>query len=140
MLTNFPDQYCSNLTDLRRRFLYMVPVQKYLHHHCEFKKKIKNSVSYMHQLKLFLLQTYPKLQYPGPTGQHRTCCNHDGNTMRKIMRNKPQVSSAIIIHSPLQISWNDLLYQGQTADVSIIRAKTGTFRIETLGPEFIKLF
>jgi hypothetical protein len=52
--------------------------------------------------------------------------------MRKIMGNKPQVSSAIIIHSPLQISWNDLLHQGQTADVSIIRAKTGTFSIETL--------
>jgi hypothetical protein len=32
---------------------------------------------------------------------------HEGNTMRKIMGNKPQVSSAIIIHS---------LYQGQTAD------------------------
>jgi hypothetical protein len=61
---------------------------------------------------------------------------HEGNTMRKIMGNKPQVSlaisSAIIIHSPLQISWNDLLHQGQTADVSIIRAKTGTFSIETL--------
>jgi hypothetical protein len=52
--------------------------------------------------------------------------------MRKIMGNKPQVSSAIIIHSPLKISWNDLLHQGQTADVSIIRAKTGTFSIETL--------
>jgi hypothetical protein len=53
--------------------------------------------------------------------------------MRKIMGNKQQVSSAIIIHSPLQISWNHLLYQGhQTADVSIIRAKTGTFSIETL--------
>jgi hypothetical protein len=52
--------------------------------------------------------------------------------MRKIMGNKPQVSSAISIHSPLQISWNDLLRQGQTADVSIIRAKTGTFSIETL--------
>jgi hypothetical protein len=50
--------------------------------------------------------------------------------MRKIMGNKPQVSSAIIIHS-LQIPWNDLLYQGQTVDVSIIRAKTGTFSIET---------
>jgi hypothetical protein len=51
--------------------------------------------------------------------------------MRKIMGNKPQVSSAIIIHSPL--SWNDLLHQGQTADVSIlIRAKTGTLSIETL--------
>jgi hypothetical protein len=48
------------------------------------------------------------------------------------MGNKPQVSSAIIIHSTLQIAWNDLLYQGQTADVSIIRAKTGTFSIETL--------
>jgi hypothetical protein len=48
---------------------------------------------------------------------------HEGNTMQKIMGNKPQVSSAIIIHSPLQISWNDLLHQGQTADVSIIRAK-----------------
>jgi hypothetical protein len=48
------------------------------------------------------------------------------------MRNKPQISSAIIIHSPLQIPWNDLLYQAQTADVSIIRAKTGTFSIETL--------
>jgi hypothetical protein len=48
------------------------------------------------------------------------------------MGNKPQVSSAIIIHSPLQISWNDLMYQDQTADVSIIRAKTGTFSIETL--------
>jgi hypothetical protein len=35
---------------------------------------------------------------------------HEGNTMRKIMGNKPQVSSAIIIHSPLQISLNDLLY------------------------------
>jgi hypothetical protein len=52
--------------------------------------------------------------------------------MRKIMGNKPQVSSARIIHSPLQISWNDLLYQGQTADVSIIRAKTGTFSLEIL--------
>jgi hypothetical protein len=52
--------------------------------------------------------------------------------MRKIMGNKPQVSSAIIIYSPLQIAWNDLLHQGQTADVSIIRAKTGTFSIETL--------
>jgi hypothetical protein len=52
--------------------------------------------------------------------------------MRKIMGNKPQVSSAIIIHSPLQIPRNDLLYQGQTADVSIIRAKTGTFSIEPL--------
>jgi hypothetical protein len=52
--------------------------------------------------------------------------------MRKIMGNKPQVSSAIIFHSPLQIPWNDLLYQGQTADVSKIRAKTGTFSIETL--------
>jgi predicted amidohydrolase len=29
-------------------------------------------------------------------------------------------------------SWNDLLHQGQTADVSIIRAKTGSFSIETL--------
>jgi hypothetical protein len=48
------------------------------------------------------------------------------------MGNKPQVNSAIIIHSPLQISWKDLLHQGQTADVSIIRAKTGTFSIETL--------
>jgi hypothetical protein len=57
---------------------------------------------------------------------------HEGNTMRKIMGNKPQVSSAIIIHSPLQISWNDLLHRGQTADVSIIRAKTRTFSIETL--------
>jgi hypothetical protein len=57
---------------------------------------------------------------------------HEGNTMRKIMGNKPQVSSAIIIHSPLHISWNDLLHQGQTAGVSIIRAKTGTFSIETL--------
>jgi hypothetical protein len=57
---------------------------------------------------------------------------HEGNTMRKIMRNKPQVSSAIIIHSPLQISWSDLLHQDHTADVSIIRAKTGTFSIETL--------
>jgi hypothetical protein len=36
------------------------------------------------------------------------------------------------LHSPLQISWNDLLHQGQTADVSIIRDKTGTFSIETL--------
>jgi hypothetical protein len=52
--------------------------------------------------------------------------------MRKIMGNKPLVGSAIIIHSPLQISWNDLLHQGQTADVSIIRAKTGTC-IETLS-------
>jgi hypothetical protein len=52
--------------------------------------------------------------------------------MRKIMGNKPQVSSAIIIHSPLQISWNDLLHQGQTADVSIFRAKTGTFSIDAL--------
>jgi hypothetical protein len=58
--------------------------------------------------------------------------SHEGNTTRKIMGNKPQVSSAIIIHRHLQISWNDLLYQGQTADVSIIRAKTGTFSIETL--------
>jgi hypothetical protein len=57
---------------------------------------------------------------------------HEGNTMRKIMGNKPQLTLAIIIHSPLQISWNDLLHQGQTADVSIIRAKTGTFSIETL--------
>jgi hypothetical protein len=54
--------------------------------------------------------------------------SHEGNTMRKIIGNKPQVSSAIIIH----ISWNDLMYQGQTADVSTIRAKTGTFSIETL--------
>jgi hypothetical protein len=53
--------------------------------------------------------------------------------MRKIMGNKPQVSSAIIIHSPLQISWNDLLYQGQTADVSIIRAKTGTDKSTEIG-------
>jgi hypothetical protein len=52
--------------------------------------------------------------------------------MRKIMGNKPQVSSAIIIHCHLQISWNDLLHQGQTADVSIIRAKMGTLSIETL--------
>jgi hypothetical protein len=52
--------------------------------------------------------------------------------MRKIMGNKPQVSSAIIIHSPLQIPWNDLLHQGHTGDVAIIRAKTGTFSIETL--------
>jgi hypothetical protein len=53
--------------------------------------------------------------------------------MRKIMGNKPQVrSAAIIIHNPLQISWNDLLHQGQTAEVSIIRAKTGTISIETL--------
>jgi hypothetical protein len=52
--------------------------------------------------------------------------------MRTIMGNKSQVSSAIIIHSPLQISWNDLLHHGQTADASIIRAKTGTFSIETL--------
>jgi hypothetical protein len=58
--------------------------------------------------------------------------NTEGITMRKIMGNKPQVSSAIIIYSRLQISWNDLLHQGQTADVSIIRAKTGTFIIETL--------
>jgi hypothetical protein len=43
-----------------------------------------------------------------------------------------EISSAIIIHSPLHISWNDLLHQGQTADVSIIRAKTGTLSIETL--------
>jgi hypothetical protein len=48
------------------------------------------------------------------------------------MGNKPQVSSAIIIHSPLQISWNDLLHQVQTADISMIRAKAGTFSIETL--------
>jgi hypothetical protein len=48
------------------------------------------------------------------------------------MGNKPQVSSAIIIHNPLHISWNDLLHQGQTADVSIIRAKTDTLSIETL--------
>jgi hypothetical protein len=47
------------------------------------------------------------------------------------MENKPQVSSAIIIDSPLHISWNDLLHQGQTADVSIIRANTGTLSIET---------
>jgi hypothetical protein len=47
------------------------------------------------------------------------------------MGNKPQVSSAIIIHSPLQIPWNDLLHQGQTVDVSIIRAKTRSFSIET---------
>jgi hypothetical protein len=52
--------------------------------------------------------------------------------MRKVMGNTPQVNSAIIIHSPLQISWNDLLHQGQTADVSIIRAKTGTLSIEHL--------
>jgi hypothetical protein len=57
---------------------------------------------------------------------------HEGNIKRKIMGNKPQVSSAIINHSPRQISWNDLLHQGQNADVSIIRAKTGTFSIETL--------
>jgi hypothetical protein len=57
---------------------------------------------------------------------------HEGNTMRKIMGNKSQVSSDIINHSPLRISWNDHLHQGQTADVSIIRAKTGTFSIETL--------
>jgi hypothetical protein len=49
------------------------------------------------------------------------------------MGNKPQVSSAIIIHSPLQISWNDLLHQGQTADVSIIRVETGNFSIGTLN-------
>jgi hypothetical protein len=54
--------------------------------------------------------------------------------MRKIMGNKPQVSSAI---SPLQISWNDLLHQGQTADVSIIRAKTGTLSIETLDVHLV---
>jgi hypothetical protein len=62
-------------------------------------------------------------------------CNkdvHEGNTMRMIMGTKPQVSLAIIIHSPLQITCNDLLYQGQAVDVSIIRAKTGTFSIETL--------
>jgi hypothetical protein len=52
--------------------------------------------------------------------------------MRKIMGNKTQVSSAIFIHSTLQISWNDLLHQVQTADVSIIRSKTGTLSIETL--------
>jgi hypothetical protein len=58
---------------------------------------------------------------------------HEGNTMRKIMGNKPQISLAKIIHSPLQTAWNDRhLHQGQTADVSIIRAKTGTFSIETL--------
>jgi hypothetical protein len=51
--------------------------------------------------------------------------------MQKIMGNKLQVSSAIIIHCPLEISWNDLLHQGQTAYVSIIRAKTGTLSIET---------
>jgi hypothetical protein len=67
-------------------------------------------------------------------GVQKIRCNtvHEGNTVRKIMGNKPQVSSAIIIHSPLQIFWNDLLYQGKTADISIIRAKTGTFSIETL--------
>jgi hypothetical protein len=43
--------------------------------------------------------------------------------MRKIMGNQLQVRSAIIIHNPLQISWNDLLHQGQ---------KTGTLSIETL--------
>jgi hypothetical protein len=42
------------------------------------------------------------------------------------MGNKLQVSSAIIIHSPLKISWNDLLLQGQTADISIIRARIET--------------
>jgi hypothetical protein len=57
---------------------------------------------------------------------------HEGHTMRKIMENKPQVSSAIIAHRPLQISWNDLLHQDKTADISIIRSKTGTLSIETL--------
>jgi hypothetical protein len=57
---------------------------------------------------------------------------HEGTPCERSWGNKPQVSSAIIIHSPLQISWNDLLLQGQTADISIIRAKTGTFSIETL--------
>jgi hypothetical protein len=52
--------------------------------------------------------------------------------MRKIMGNKPQVAQ-LLLSSPLQISWNDLLHLGQTADVSIIRAKTGTLSIETLG-------
>jgi hypothetical protein len=53
------------------------------------------------------------------------------------MRKKPQVSTAIIIYRPLQISWNDLLHQGQTADVSIIRVKTGTFSIETLDVHLV---
>jgi hypothetical protein len=66
-------------------------------------------------------------------GQHAHC--HPVWADNQIMRgNKPQVSSgsAIIIHSPLQISWNDLLHQGQTADVSIIRAKTGWYSPDTL--------
>jgi hypothetical protein len=55
-----------------------------------------------------------------------------GTPIRKIMGNKPTGKLGYNIHSPLQISWNDLLYQAQTADVSIIRANTGTFSIETL--------
>jgi hypothetical protein len=53
-----------------------------------------------------------------------------GTPCKKIMGNKPQVCSAIIIQSSAR---NDLLHQGQTADVSINRAKTGTFSIETPG-------
>jgi hypothetical protein len=63
---------------------------------------------------------------------HEDIQDHEWHTMRKIMGNKPQVSSAIIIQSPLQISWNYFLHQGQTSDVSIIRTKTGTLSIETL--------
>jgi hypothetical protein len=35
------------------------------------------------------------------------------------------------------LSWNDLLHQGQTANVSIIRAKTGTLSIETLDVHLV---
>jgi hypothetical protein len=50
---------------------------------------------------------------------------HEGNTMRKIMGIKSQVSSAIIIHCPVQISWNDCwcFYN--------YRAETGTFSRNT---------
>jgi hypothetical protein len=94
---------------------------------------IKDPISHCRQpcLNLYLGKQLQTSQIFTPlvgTGGHP----HEGNTMRKIMVNKPQVSSAIIIHSPLQISWNDL-YQGRTVDVSIIRAKTGTFSIETLA-------
>jgi hypothetical protein len=54
--------------------------------------------------------------------------SHEGNTMQNIMGNKPQVK--LSYNYPQ--SWNDLLHQDQTADVAIIRAKTGIFSIETL--------
>jgi hypothetical protein len=57
---------------------------------------------------------------------------HEGTPCERSWGNKPQVNSAITIQSSVQISWKDLLHQGQAADVSIIRAKTGTFSIETL--------